>query len=135
MAGPSLITSRIEAGAALVRELDARNLQPETAAWVFLVDRERWKLILQFDASHEKFPTLVEIAGLIADRDAISRELSMADVSVARPTDAIVGALKALVHTGPGLDHVRIGPVSANGIYVEDGLVYRALDPLIPALS
>jgi hypothetical protein len=134
MAGSALMTAKIEAGAALVRELDARKLPPETAAWVFFVERDQWKLVLQFDESQEKFPTLVEIAGLISGRDDISREISMGDITVARPTDAIVGALKALVHTGPGVSFFPLGPVSANGIYFEDGLVYRARDPLIPAL-
>lgn len=135
MADLALMTARIEAGAALVRELDARNIAPQTAAWVFFVDRDEWKLILQFDELREKFATLVEIAGLIAGREDISREISMGDITMARPTDAIVGALRALVHTDRSVSHMRLGPVSANGVYFEDGLVYRALDPLIPALQ
>ncbi len=133
MAGPALMTARIAAGAELVRALDARKIRPEIAAWVYFVEREQWKLVLQFSESHEKFPTLVEIAGLVASNEDISREISMGDVTVARPTDAVAGALRALVHTGPGVSLIPIGPVSANGVYFEDALVYRALDPMIPA--
>jgi hypothetical protein len=102
---------------------------------VFLAERDEWKLILQFDESHEKFPTLVKIAGFIAGRDDISREISMGDITVARPSDPVVGALKTLVHTDQSVNRARIGPVSANGVYFEDGLVYRARDPLIPAVQ
>ena len=108
-------------------------MPPETAAWVYFVERDRWKLLLQFDESHEKFPTLVEIAGIIAGHDDISREISMGDITVARPTDAVVGALKALIHTDLSVSFLPIGPESANGVYFEDGLVYRARDPLMPA--
>lgn len=134
MAGTALLTTRIEAGAALVRELDTRSMAPETAAWVFFVERDEWKLVLQFDETHEKFPTLVEIAGIIATHGDISSDISMGEILVARPTDAVVTALKALIHTGPGISHQRFGPVSAKGVYFEDGLVYRSRDPVIPAV-
>ena len=133
MAGTALLTAQIEEGATLVRELDKFGMSPETAAWVYLIDRDRWKLILQFDAAYEKVPAISEVAGVMVARRDIFREISMGDITVARPTDQIIGALKAMIHTGHGVNFVKFGPTSANGVYIDAGLAYRALDPVIAA--
>ena len=135
MADTALLNYSIEAGAALIRALDCTHLKVDTAGWILLSDRESWRFYIFFEGSPDQRQTLQTIAELIADRDDIANGLSIVDIQVVPESDRVLRAVKILLHTGDGVGFFRLHAAFANGVYIEDALVYRARDPLIPALA
>ncbi len=129
MADTTLFQLTIEAGANLVRELDAHGIPPETAAWYFDPDREEWRFMLQFDASREKHATVLATVGLINAHDDIFDALSIGDITVVAPTDPLAVAVRSAVHTRADVTQKPFGPSYTNGFYIPRGLTYRAIDP------
>jgi len=135
MDSATLLNVNVDAGANLVRELDARQISPETAAWIYFSDRDQWRLLLQFDVAGEKHATLVEIARILGTRDDIAQGISMGQVAVVGPDDDLAASIKSVVHTGAGVSNMPIGPSYALGNYIEKGLIYRARDRPLQALN
>ncbi len=135
MDSATLFNVNVEAGSNLVRELDARDKSPETAAWIYFTDRDQWRLLLQFDELRDKHATLVEIARILGARDDIAQGISMGQVAVVGPADDLASAIKSVIHTGPGVSYQSIGPSFVLGNYIEKGFVYRARDKSIQALQ
>lgn len=131
MAGPALSPSQLVAGELLVRLLDDKGIVPHVAAWVLFNEDSDWKLVLQFDPTREKYPTLLKVVELIASDDRIFEEFWLGSMTIVPADDEVAVAVKQAARTDLSINRLRIGPSFVNGIYIENGLVYRALGPIV----
>jgi hypothetical protein len=52
-------------------------------------------------------------------------DISVADIKILLQSDPLMRLLKGIIHTGKGLNQIRMTSNMLNGIYVEDALIYR----------
>jgi len=126
--GRTLTEEMIKAGAALVKELDERNRNPEAAFWLYASLLERWKLVLIVPSVESKGPREIyrAISRILAVGGEEVSALSLEDISALGPRVTIVELLRALISTGPDeIKGVRLTNNVVWGNLVQDAYVYR----------
>lgn len=127
MVAMSLPKEMIEAGSVLLKNLDDRGIQPDAAFWFFFSDISQWKLVLaeinlgvegprQFYKKIQE--TMYEHQGELGD-------LSLDDVTLAKPDSPIVSLLRQAIRTGPGISGVRFTNNVINSTVIDDTYIYR----------
>jgi hypothetical protein len=125
MANPILVGPEIDAGAALLKALDAAGLKVKVAMWAVLAEYEDWRIVLassQLDRAGRQGPY-----GLI--RDALD-EAGFAlerkpDCVVVRMTDPFVRQLRRRFGKAKSVEGMRLGGQLFGDRYIEDAYVYR----------
>jgi hypothetical protein len=127
MVETTLTKEMMETGATLVRKLDDRGLQPDAALWLYSSDLEQWKLVIAEGKVDKEGPKGVyrEIQRIIAESTNEIGELSLDDVSLAKPDSSIIALLRIAVRTGPGISGIRFKNNVINGTLIEDAYIYR----------
>jgi hypothetical protein len=125
MANPILVGPEIDAGAALLKALDAAGLKVKVAMWAVLAEYEDWRIVLaspQLDRAGRQGPY-----GLI--RDALDKAgFAMErrpDCVVVRMTDPFVRQLRRLFGKAKSVEGMRLGGQLFGDRYIEDAYVYR----------
>src|ERR1035441_5527977 len=125
MANPILVGPEIDAGAALLKGLDAAGLKVKVAMWAVLAEYEDWRIVLaspQLDRAGRQGPY-----GLI--RDALDKAgFAMErrpDCVVVRMTDPFVRQLRRLFGKAKSVEGMRLGGQLFGDRYIEDAYVYR----------
>ena len=123
----TLKQERIDAGAALVRRLDAVGMQLDAAFWFYFPDIDAWKLVIAEVKVAKKGPKQVyrEIQKLLRKYGSDFPELSLEDVTLAKPGAPIVSLLKVALKTGPGMSGIRFTDNVINGMHIDDAYIYR----------
>lgn len=128
MVEATLDKDRIEAGEALVRELDEQGLRPDAAFWLYDSEAQGWKLVLAEAKLKEAGPKQLyrDIQRRLAELpDEHQSFLTLADIAVAAPDSPIVLLLKTAIRTGPGISGIRFTNNVINGKLIEDAYIYR----------
>jgi len=124
MGATALVSEEIAAGQHVVRALDAAGFPVTAAFWLYSGDVDRWKLWIATPRAgvdlQKAFLSVGEILSELAD-GAI---LDLSRIRLAKPADPTVRAIGSLVRV-KGLSDVRLRSNVANGIYIEDALIYR----------
>jgi hypothetical protein len=124
-----LTDAMIDAGAALVQQLDTMGVPTTAALWLFISELNEWRL---FVASPE-VATIGPRAVYAKVQQALNQlgdKALTAPLSVVRLLDAddeLVRTLRFAVRTGPGLSRLRFTKSAINGHYIEDALIYRVV--------
>lgn len=126
MVETNLTNELIEAGANLVRKLDAQSLAPDAAFWFYFPDTQAWKLVLVEVKMGQVGPRKIyrEVQKTLADAPELGG-LTLDDVSIAKPDTPIIALLRTAVHTGPGITGIRFRNHVIGGTLIDDAFIYR----------
>ncbi len=121
-----LSDDRIEAGEALIQQLDDADVKVDAALWLYSSDTERWKLVLSL-------PEIISLGPKAAYSEvqkgltqlSNGRRISLNDVVVARPQEPMLKLLRKVVRTGPGISRLRFTGNVVDGQMIDDALIYR----------
>lgn len=122
-----LTKEMIDAGAALVRKLDERGIQPDAAFWLYFPDIQTWKLVIAQAKVGSEGPKQMyrQIQELMEEFSQQIHELSLDDVTLSKPDAPIISLLRMAIHTGPGVSGIRFKNNVINGTVIEDAFIYR----------
>jgi len=126
MVAMSLSAGQIEAGEALLRQLDEDGIKVDAALWFYYPDKENWKLVLSLPEAIRQGPKAAykEVQRVLSAPDS-PVGISLVDVAVARPNSDLLNLLRSAVGTGPGISQIRFSKNVINGHLIEDALIYR----------
>ena len=127
MVAMTLTKELIEAGAALVRKLDERGVQPDAALWFYFADVQQWKLVLAETKLGVGGPKQIykNIQDVLSTFPAELGELSLEDITLVKPDAPFVALLRLAIRTGPGIGGIRFTNNVINGTVIEDAYIYR----------
>jgi hypothetical protein len=116
----------INSGARLVQQLDAIDLAPDAAFWMYFPDTKTWKLAI-FDQRVEKIGPKEIYSKIKSVLDKYSKEiqLSLDNVALMKTNAPLLALLRTAVRTGPGIAGIRFKRNVVNGTLIEDAYIYR----------
>lgn len=122
-----LTKEMIEAGAALVLKLDDSDIQPDAAFWLYYSDDQKWKLVLAEVTLAAEGPMRIykKIQETLLNYPDQFNELSLQDITLAKPDSATVKSLRHAVQAGPGTSGVRFTNNVIDGNLIDDVYIYR----------
>ncbi|MCH7885924.1 MAG: hypothetical protein IIC01_11845 [Planctomycetes bacterium] len=117
----------IDAGAELIRRLDDRGIQPDAAFWFYFPDISAWKLVLAQAQVGKRGPKGIyrQIQRTLTAAKAELKPLELGHIALAKPDAPMVGLLRTVVRTGPGIGGIRFTHNVVNGTLIEDAYIYR----------
>jgi hypothetical protein len=118
-----LVVNQIEAGEALLRELDKRKFRIESAFWLFISESSDWRLFLATALVDDSGPRSVYTRlqkVLVATRI----DIPLTDISVVSPSHEFVRLLQRVVSVS-GVSGIRFSRTSVDGVFFEDAYIYR----------
>ncbi len=126
MVTKTLVDRDIERGRRLLEELDREQFPIVAAFWLYNAQSDYWRLFLASPISDQQGPLVTyriirEALQKLPEQDRVS----VFDVTAANTKDVVVEAIRKFVRTGPGTAEIRLTQSSANGVYIDDALVYR----------
>lgn len=124
MGATALVNEDIAAGRAVVEALDSGGFPVAAAFWLYDSERDVWKLWIGTPRAvkdlQKAFMKVGEILSSTTDREV----LDLSRIRLVTPDDPMVRAIGSVIHM-KGLSDVRLKSNLANGIYIEDALIYR----------
>ena len=123
----SLTNEMIEAGAELIRRLDAAGFELNAGLWLYMEEPNAWRLILASPIVTRDGPSKAyqRIQSVMSKKREDRKVLSLAHISAVEPDKPIVALLRKAVKTGNGISGVRFSRNAVNGQYIEDSYIYR----------
>ncbi len=120
----------IDAGRALVQELDNRRFPLPDAFWLLSQEEKEWRLVLGTSfidwygpiSAYEELQNIIRSARL---------SLPLVLLSVVSSSAPLIVALSSAITTGPEATTIRFSRNTIDGVYIEDAVIYR----LIPSKS
>jgi hypothetical protein len=127
MVAMTLTKEMIEAGAILVKKLDESGINPDAAFWFYFSDINQWKLVIAEIKLGDEGPKQLykRIQETIHAHQAELGEVSLEDVTLAKPDSPVVTLLRLAIRTGPGISGIRFTNNVINGTVIEDAYIYR----------
>jgi len=127
MVAMNLTKEMIEAGAALVQKLDSSGFQPDAAFWFYFPDVQRWKLVLAELKLGDQGPRQIykKIQEVLSSEQTDLHEISLGDVTLAKPDAPIVALMRDAIRTGQGTSGIRLSNNVINGTVIDDAYIYR----------
>ena len=127
MVATTLTEEMIESGAALVRKLDQRGLQPDAAFWLYSPEPQEWKLVIVEVELDRQGPREIyrQIQDIMSASGQELGSMSLDWVTLAKPDSPIVSLLGSAIRTGTGICGIRFTNNVINGTVVEDAYIYR----------
>ena len=121
----TLTDRMIEAGAAVVELLRARNFPVDAALWLYLTDVNRWRLMLATPGVRLEGP-LKAYKRLIRDLgDEAMLGLTIEDMAVIDSRDPLVQLLRGATRKDRSARGTRFSHSTIKGQFIEDAYVYR----------
>jgi hypothetical protein len=123
-----LTDAMVEAGAALTHKLDQSGIPIVAAFWLFVPDINEWRLLFASPDVATLGPLTVykRIWVALADLGEKAAAAPFSVISLLDPNAELVLRLKTAIHTGAGIERIRLSKNVADGHYIEDALIYRA---------
>ncbi len=120
-----LTPEMIQAGADLIRALDAAKVPVTSAFWLYHGEEPDWRLVIASPDVDQL--GLRQFYGTLVDHlHALNRpELNSSYVTAVAPNDPIVSALRKVFKL-PGISSIRFTGNVINGIFIPDALIYRS---------
>jgi len=118
----------IEAGAQLTQKLDEMGVPISVALWLFLMDINEWRLFFVSPLSSSAGPRVV-YEKIQEARRALGKQADLipfSAIGLMHTGNELVEVLRRALHTGPGINRLRISKNAIQGHFIDDALVYRA---------
>jgi hypothetical protein len=130
MVESGLTKERIEAGKALLVELEKKGVQPDAAFWLYNPEVADWKLVLAEVKVPKTGPRDVyrQVQKIIDQLPSEWQEsISLDLVALTSPDAPLVRLLRKAIRTGPGITGIRFTNNVIDGVIVEDAYIYRVM--------
>jgi len=116
-----------QAGGEIVRIMDEHGIQPDAAFWFYYPEQQIWKLVIAQVKMTKSGPKELyrQIQKFMSILPKEISQLSLEDISLVRPDAPMVVLLRKAVHTGSGIENIRLRNNVINGTLIEDAYVYR----------
>ena len=123
----SLTNEMIDAGAELIRCLDAAGFELNAGLWLYMEEPNAWRLILASSIVTKEGPKKAyqKIQSVMSKMPEDRKVISLANISAVGPDKPIVALLRNAVKTDNGISGVRFTRNAVNGQYIEDSYIYR----------
>lgn len=123
----SLTNEMIDAGAELIRRLDAASFELNAGLWLYMEEPNSWRLILASPIVTKDGPNKAYqgIQSVMSKMPENWKVISLVHISAVGPNKPIVALLRKAVKTGNGISGVRFSRNAVNGQYIEDAYIYR----------
>jgi hypothetical protein len=124
MGSAVVVREDIAAGQNVIEALDAAGFPVNAAFWLYDSNVDRWTLWIgtprAFRDLQKAYIKVREILSAVPDQEV----LDLAQIRLVTPDDPTVRAIRSIISV-KGLSDVRLTSNAANGIYIEDAVVYR----------
>ena len=125
---PILVEADLEAGKALLSNLDKSRFSVKAAFWFYLSDSNEWRLIFALpsvdrigpQAAYEKMQSQLQ-------KLDPKYNLALQNISIVSPKENLIMLLKKVIHTGPESSGIRFTRNTINNVFIEDAYIYRML--------
>ena len=123
----TLTNEMIDAGAELIRGLDASGFELNAGLWLYMEEPNAWRLILASPHVTKDGPNKAyqKIQSVMSKKPEDRKTISLAHISAVEHDKPIVVLLRKAVNTGKGISGVRFSRNAVNGHYIEDSYIYR----------
>jgi len=124
MVGSLLSKEMIDAASALLRELDAQQLEVTAAFWFYLENSDTWTLVISSPSVQREGPKKLyaHIQSLLRTKP----DLRLRNVSVLPSDDPTITLLRMAIKTDANsVAGIRFSRNTINGHLIEDAYIYR----------
>ena len=122
-----LTQEMIQAGAALTRRLDEAHLEVGASLWLYMPDKNLWRLIVASPAVGQDGPKKVyqQIHTILSKMSDKTWKIPLHDISVVEDSDPLIASLRTSMGTKNGILGRRFSRDTINGHFIEDAYIYK----------
>ena len=127
MVKESLDEVMIRGGAALVEGLDKAGRRVSAAFWFYYPDANAWRLLLASPDVASKGPRefYLAVQNVLSTIQRADLSIALDDIAVVPSDSQLVGLLRGMISTGPGISQIRFSKNVIDGTFIDDVLIYR----------
>jgi hypothetical protein len=127
-----LTQERVQAGAELTRRLDEAHLEVCASFWLYMPDKNLWRLIVASPAVRQDGPKKVyqQIQTILSKMSDQTWKIPLHDISVVEDSDPLIVSLHTSlgtkdIGTKDGMAGRRFSRDTVNGHFIEDAYIYK----------
>jgi hypothetical protein len=122
-----LTQEMVQAGAELTRRLDEAHLEVCASFWLYMPDKNLWRLIVASPAVRQDGPKKVyqQIQTILSKMSDQTWKLPLYDISVVEDSDPFIASLRTSMGTKDGISGRRFSRDTVNGHFIEDAYIYK----------
>lgn len=124
MGATALVSEDIAAGHTVVEALDLAGFSVAAAFWLYDSERDTWKLWIGTPHAGKDLQRAYMKVSEILSANSDRAVLDLPRIKLVRPDDPTIRAISSVIRV-KGPSGVRVRSNVANGIYIDDALVYR----------
>jgi hypothetical protein len=122
-----LTQEMVQAGAELTRRLDEAHLEVRASLWLYMPDKNLWRLIVASPAVRHDGPKKVyqQIQTILSKMSDKTWKIPLHDISVVEDSDPLIASLCTSIGTKDGISGRRFSRDTINGHFIEDAYIYK----------
>jgi len=122
-----LTQEMIQAGADLTHRLDEAHLEIRASLWLYMPDKNLWRLIVASPAVRQDGPKKIyqQIQTILSKISDKTWKLPLYDISVVEDSDPLIASLRTSTGTKDGISGRRFSRDTVNGHFIEDAYIYK----------
>ncbi|MCP4350975.1 MAG: hypothetical protein GY795_36375 [Desulfobacterales bacterium] len=122
----SLTKDMIKAGTELIRYIDKSDLNVQAYLWMYLVDLNRWRIVIVSPEVQTKGPMVVykKLQSVLSEMPKDHAGITLDDLTVVETDDRLITAMRTTFKNAK-VSGLRISKYGINGHFVEDAYIYR----------
>jgi len=122
-----LTREMIQAGAEITRRLDEAHLEVRASLWLYIPDKNLWRLIVASPAVRQDGPKKVyqQIQTILSKMSDKTWRIPLHDTSVVEDSDPLIASLRTSMGTKDGISGRRFSRDTINGYFIEDAYIYK----------
>jgi hypothetical protein len=122
-----LTQEMVQAGAELTRRLDEAHLEVRASFWLYMPDKNLWRLIVASPAVRQDGPKKVyqQIQAILSKMSDQTWKIPLHDISVVEDSDPLIVSLHTSIGTKDGMAGRRFSRDTVNGHFIEDAYIYK----------
>lgn len=122
-----LTQEMIQAGADLIRRLDEAQLEISTSLWLYMPDKNLWRLLIASPSVRKEGPKKVyqKIQTVLSKMPDDAPQILLQDISAVEDIHPLISSLKVSMRLGGGVSGRRLSRSTINGHFIEDAYIYR----------
>ena len=122
-----LTQEMIQAGAEITRRLDEADLEVRASLWLYIPDKNLWRLIVASPAVRRDGPKKVyqKIQTILSKMSDKTWKIPLYDISVVEESDPLIVSLCTSMGTKAEISGRRFSRDTINGYFIEDAYIYK----------
>ena len=122
-----LTREMIQAGAEITRRLDEAHLEVRASLWLYIPDKNLWRLIVASPAVRQDGPKKVyqQIQTILSKMSDKTWRIPLHDISAVEDSDPLIASLRTSMGTKDGISGRRFSRDTINGHFIEDAYIYK----------